>query len=135
MDLIYETYAIASRLLGNEISLTEFEKAFVPLVPYFVEHPVPTEATDLVRAIDEALVDFGIGEATETDVREAVRRLGAEAPLILYVGEPRYEAGSDVPTYTREFSFGMPGDPIIQIGRPEFLGRTSSGTQLAEAHG
>lgn len=104
MDLIVETYAIASRFLGNETSLTDFEQAFVPLVPYFVEHPESAIAADLVRAVDEALVDFGIGEATESDVREAVRRLTAEAPLILHLGAPRYEASSEVPTYTRAVS-------------------------------
>ncbi len=137
MEPIVETYAIARRFLANDISLSEFERAFVPLVPYFVEssEPAMAPAAGLVRAIDEALVDFGIGEATEGDVRDTVRRLTAEALIVVYVGAPLYEADSEIPTYTRAVSFEIPTEPLIRIGRPEYLGKTSADTQLAEAHG
>src|SRR6266851_8645909 len=125
MDPVASVYSIASRFLANQISVTEFERAFVPFVPYLLERRELGLASELARAIDEILVDLGMGEASEDDLRKLVATLPSEAPTVLYVGKPRMEAWSESPTYHRAASFITPTDPIIRVGAPE---RPAAGT-------
>src|SRR5437016_332296 len=126
-------YSLFNRYLASDLTLAEFEQELVPFVPRFAELAEREPIARLVTTVDEMLVDIGLSQSTEEELRNFLASSPALTPTEeLVIGDSWVESGADAATshiFTSTIAFSQTAGP--RAG----LATTGARTQLAEAYG